>query len=220
MTIIRTSRGIWLHCWWMVQLSLYTPWRRTCEVDVELHVFFTSVLDGGEWSVSRPDLFTPPKFPWYPLNRGLGGPQNRWGRCAGYRTPHRPACNLVTIPTTLSRSPSSQQYEYKQVQPNRWLITRHARKDVRESADARVVLNTAVATTGVTPAETTGIWNVIVYSTSGHFPTLPWTSGVPRGGGFKPPLPKFRSFGKAEPNSQFRGKYIRNCLVFLFHHPN
>jgi hypothetical protein len=38
-------------------------------------------------------------------------------------------------------------------------------------------------------------------------------------GGFKP-LPKFRSFDKAEPNSLFRGKYIRNCLVFLFPHPN
>jgi hypothetical protein len=38
-------------------------------------------------------------------------------------------------------------------------------------------------------------------------------------GVFNPP-PNFRSFDKAEPNSQFRGKYIRNCLVFLFHHPN
>jgi hypothetical protein len=39
-------------------------------------------------------------------------------------------------------------------------------------------------------------------------------------GVFKPPPSKFRSFDKAEPNSQFRGKYIRHCLVFLFHHPN
>jgi hypothetical protein len=47
-------------------------------------------------------------------------------------------------------------------------------------------------------------------------------SGVPRGvwGGGSTPPPKFRSFVKAQPNSQFRGKYIRNCLVFLFHHPN
>jgi hypothetical protein len=47
-------------------------------------------------------------------------------------------------------------------------------------------------------------------------------SGVPRGvvRGFKPPPPKFRSFDNAKPNSQFRGKYIRNCLLFLFHHPN
>jgi hypothetical protein len=28
-----------------------------------------------------------------------------------------------------------------------------------------------------------------------------------------PPPPKFRSFGKAEPNSQFRGKYVRNNLI-------
>jgi hypothetical protein len=41
-----------------------------------------------------------------------------------------------------------------------------------------------------------------------------------RGGGSTPLPPKFWSFDKAEPNSQFRGKYIRNCLVFLFHHPN
>ena len=31
-------------------------------------------------------------------------------------------------------------------------------------------------------------------------------------GVFKPP-PKFLSFDKAEPNSQFRGKYIRNNLT-------
>jgi hypothetical protein len=28
-----------------------------------------------------------------------------------------------------------------------------------------------------------------------------------------PPPPKFRSFGKAEPNSQFRGNYICNNLI-------
>ena len=32
-------------------------------------------------------------------------------------------------------------------------------------------------------------------------------------GVFKPPPPKFRRFDKAEPNSQFRGKYIRNNLT-------
>jgi hypothetical protein len=40
------------------------------------------------------------------------------------------------------------------------------------------------------------------------------SSGVPRGvGGFNPPSQKFRRFDKAEPNSQFRGKYIRNNLI-------
>jgi hypothetical protein len=32
-------------------------------------------------------------------------------------------------------------------------------------------------------------------------------------GGANPPSPKFRSYDKAEPNSQFRGKYIRNNLI-------
>jgi hypothetical protein len=40
-------------------------------------------------------------------------------------------------------------------------------------------------------------------------------SGVPRGvwWGFNPPPPKFRSFDKTEPNSQFRGKHIGNNLI-------
>jgi hypothetical protein len=35
-------------------------------------------------------------------------------------------------------------------------------------------------------------------------------------GGFNPPPPKFLSFDKAEPNSQFRGKYIRNSLIRIW----
>jgi hypothetical protein len=54
--------------------------------------------------------------------------------------------------------------------------------------------------------------------TSSEFPLVagptrrPIYSGVPKGvggGGVN----KFRSFDKAEPNSQFRGKYIRNNLI-------
>jgi hypothetical protein len=41
---------------------------------------------------------------------------------------------------------------------------------------------------------------------------LGWGLGLGLGGwGFNPP--KFRSFDKAEPNSQFRGKYFRNNLI-------
>jgi hypothetical protein len=37
-----------------------------------------------------------------------------------------------------------------------------------------------------------------------------------RGGlGVQTPAPKFRSFEKAVPNSQFRGKYIRNSLIII-----
>jgi hypothetical protein len=39
----------------------------------------TSALYGGEWSASRPGRFTLPhgKSLWFPLDRRLGGPQNR-----------------------------------------------------------------------------------------------------------------------------------------------
>ena len=40
------------------------------------------------------------------------------------------------------------------------------------------------------------------------------TNGIlGRGGVLKPPSPKFRSFDKAEPNSQFRGKYSLNNVT-------
>jgi hypothetical protein len=38
-------------------------------------------------------------------------------------------------------------------------------------------------------------------------------SGVPKGGWGVEPPPKFWSYDKAELNSQFRGKYIRNNLI-------
>jgi hypothetical protein len=42
----------------------------------------TSALHGGEWSASRPGRFIlSEKSPWYPLDRRLGGPQSRYGRC-------------------------------------------------------------------------------------------------------------------------------------------
>jgi hypothetical protein len=46
----------------------------------------------------------------------------------------------------------------------------------------------------------------------------PRFSGIPEGGGLLgfTPLPKFRGFDKAEPNSQFRGKYIRNNLIRIW----
>jgi hypothetical protein len=48
---------------------------------VYFHTFLTSLLDGGEWSASRPGRFTlQGKSPWYQLDRRLGGPQSRSGR--------------------------------------------------------------------------------------------------------------------------------------------
>jgi hypothetical protein len=51
------------------------------EVDVQIHVFLTSALVGGEWSASRPDRFTPRKrAPRHRFYRGLRGPVSLSGR--------------------------------------------------------------------------------------------------------------------------------------------
>jgi hypothetical protein len=44
---------------------------------VYIYAFFTSALDGGEWSASRCVLFTSKKKRRYLLDRRLGVPQNR-----------------------------------------------------------------------------------------------------------------------------------------------
>jgi hypothetical protein len=50
-------------------------------MEVWLHAFQTSALDEGEWSASRLGRFTRgERFPRYPLNRTLSGPQSRSGR--------------------------------------------------------------------------------------------------------------------------------------------
>jgi hypothetical protein len=41
-------------------------------MEVYLHTFLTSAVDGDEWSVSRPDHITPFQ---YPLDRRLGVPR-------------------------------------------------------------------------------------------------------------------------------------------------
>jgi hypothetical protein len=68
-------------------------------VDVYIHTFLTSVLDGGEWSASRPGRYTPGESPGCPLDKRLGGPQSRTGRRGvekildptGTRTPTPPS---------------------------------------------------------------------------------------------------------------------------------
>jgi hypothetical protein len=78
-------------------------------VDVQLHVYLTSALDGSELSATRPGR----KSPQYPLNRKLGGPENLSGRReeeknpapTGTRTPTpRPSIpQQLVVPTALSR---------------------------------------------------------------------------------------------------------------------
>jgi hypothetical protein len=50
-------------------------------VGVQTYVFLTLALVGGEWSDSRPGHFIPgERAPQYPVDRRLGGLQNRSGR--------------------------------------------------------------------------------------------------------------------------------------------
>jgi hypothetical protein len=50
-------------------------------VHVQIHVFLTSTLDGGEWSASRPAALTPEKEPPpFPLYRRLDGLQSQSGQ--------------------------------------------------------------------------------------------------------------------------------------------
>jgi hypothetical protein len=49
-------------------------------VDVQFHVFLASALVRGDWSASRPGRFTSGEKPRYPLDKRLGGPQNRSGQ--------------------------------------------------------------------------------------------------------------------------------------------
>ena len=73
-----------------------TPWSYTCVVEVELHSFLASSLDGHELSPSCPGCFTPHPLGQHtccPLNGKLGGPQFRG----------RPACSLDSMQTVLSQ---------------------------------------------------------------------------------------------------------------------
>jgi hypothetical protein len=45
------------------------------EIDVHVHLFLTSALDGVEWSASHPGCFDPWERNLYQLNRRLNGPQ-------------------------------------------------------------------------------------------------------------------------------------------------
>jgi hypothetical protein len=77
-----------------------------------IHVFLTSALVGGEWSVSTPCHLTLRKGPRYPLDK-LGGPQSRSGRyeevkildSTGTQNPTVQSSSpyAVAVPTTLPR---------------------------------------------------------------------------------------------------------------------
>jgi len=48
-------------------------------MEVELHAFLTSAIDGAEFSFTPRPLYPRGKSPWYPLVRRVAWPQSRSG---------------------------------------------------------------------------------------------------------------------------------------------
>jgi hypothetical protein len=78
-------------------------------VEVQIHTFLTSALDGGKWSASHPSHFALRKKVPVPLDRRLSGPWS-WSGCDGKEknlclcwelNPRDPAPSLITIFTEL-----------------------------------------------------------------------------------------------------------------------
>jgi hypothetical protein len=70
------------------------PWSHTGEWRYSSTIFNLSTTRRRMSSFPPRPPYTWVKRPWYPLNRGLGGPQNRSGRCGG-ETNFAPAGNLI-----------------------------------------------------------------------------------------------------------------------------
>jgi hypothetical protein len=97
-------------------LTKYQAMKTCRRVEVQLHAFLTSSLDGGEWSASWPDRFTSMKRVfgthliggWVGPKVGLdaGVKRKKFLPCRG-SNPDRLACNLVTTLTELPRLSSS-----------------------------------------------------------------------------------------------------------------
>jgi hypothetical protein len=66
---------------------------------IALLCFYTSALEGGEGSASRPGRFLPPGKTRYPLCRMLGGPQGRSGQVRKISPP--PGFDPRTVRTLL-----------------------------------------------------------------------------------------------------------------------
>jgi hypothetical protein len=78
-------------------------------VEVQLHLFLTSALDGGEWLASPSGRFTPEERTRQPMARRLGGPRaglnvmKRKTLLCRESNPDRLACSLVTVLTEQPR---------------------------------------------------------------------------------------------------------------------
>jgi len=66
------------------------------EMQVQIHVFLTSVLDGGEWSASCPSCFIPWRIPGTHMTGGWVGPRPSLNEVVKRKTYHPTSnCKLV-----------------------------------------------------------------------------------------------------------------------------
>jgi hypothetical protein len=65
------------------------PLRHVRGIEVQVHSFLTSAVDGSEWLISRPVRFIIRKKGRQQLNRKLVVPQNQSGRCRMTPCPYR-----------------------------------------------------------------------------------------------------------------------------------
>jgi hypothetical protein len=77
-------------------------------VDVQIHIFLTLALVGGEWSASRP----PGKSPRYPFYRRLGGPQSWSGQYGEVKIFYPTGTRTPTPPCSPDRSQSLYRLSY------------------------------------------------------------------------------------------------------------
>jgi hypothetical protein len=75
-------------------------------MEVQLHAFLTSALDGVEWSASTPGRFT-----WYLLDRKLSGSQSRSERCSEEKNSQAlPALETPALPPPSIMQPVAKRY--------------------------------------------------------------------------------------------------------------
>jgi hypothetical protein len=77
------SRNVYVVChilWVLLACVHWLLWFRVLRCPAERICFYTSALEGGESSSSRPGRFLPPGKTRYLLYRRLGGPHDRYGK--------------------------------------------------------------------------------------------------------------------------------------------
>ena len=72
--IIAILKSLMAEVRWKTELPLCLPWWHVGGLDVHIHLFLTSALDGNEWSTSLTNLYKYGGKIHYPFNRRLVDP--------------------------------------------------------------------------------------------------------------------------------------------------